>query len=102
MNTHLLTPIPFSPTDSHSPQMVEVERAYVTLLARRKGARYNRQNLGGKPGTPPRPPPAYQPLTLGANLPGSFWRENLDNEEKLKKTASMLVSQAATFTTERS
>lgn len=65
MDIHLLTPIPFSPTNSHSPQMVEGDKAIITLLARRKGARYNWQNLGGRPGTPPCLPPAYQSLTLG-------------------------------------
>lgn len=51
MNTHLFTPIPFSPTNYHSPQTVEVERAPITLLTRRKGALYNWQPFRGQPGT---------------------------------------------------
>lgn len=52
MNMHLFTPIPFAPTNYHSPQMVEVERATITLLTRRKGALYNWQRFREQPGTP--------------------------------------------------
>ena len=56
MNIHILTPIPFSSINYHSPQMAEVERAIITPLKRRKGAFYHWQNSRGKPGIPSLPP----------------------------------------------